>query len=237
MAKSGGIVGIKDNASGKLFEKFAGEGFISLSENGKRKEFFIEISPDRKNLTLRVGKRVLDTEHCHALILKSLISRGRTSFTLPDTSPVALNTLVNGYGAKLFRYSKSNTVPSDAFSDLWARDSLFASALLYGVIHEHSFSREKLEKSIETLPAFLCVEREIDTSNSPTPALMRKLSSRAHIVSEENGFAIKNEKGEVKITPESRNKLRIIAEAQNAEFAGELCDMADKIIKECSKEL
>ncbi len=238
VSKAGGTVGIKNNTAGELFCKFAGEDHVTLSENGLKKEFFIEISPDRKSIFLHVGKKMLDTEHCHALILKSLIARGKTSFTLPDTSPVALNTLVNGYGAKVFRHSKSHTSTlTDAFSDLWARDALFGAALLYRVLDEHSFSREKLEKSIETLPAFLCVEREIDTSTSPTPALMRRLSNVVRGVSEENGFSIKNEKGEVKITPESRNKLRIIAEAQNAEFANELCDMADSLIKKCSIDL
>ena len=126
---------------------------------------------------------------------------------------------------------------TDAFADLWARDALFASALLYRVLDEHSFSRENLEKSIEALPAFLCVEREIDTRTSPTPALMRKLSTLSQTASHDNGFSITNEKGEIKITPESRNKLRIIAEAQNAEFANELCDMANALIKECSTDV
>ncbi len=228
-------VGIKRNESGEKFLEYAGEDLAHLCKNSFAEDFFIEISPDRKDVSLSFGRVALDTAHTHALILKSLISNGQTVFHLPNSAPTAFNVIAEAQGAKIVRTNQNRSFENaDVFPDLWQRDALFASALLYKVLCEHSFSREKLERTIDSLPVFLCVEKDLNTHGIPVGRLMRELEKKSS-TKEDCGVTLSRGMGKVRITPDSRESFKILAEAQNSEYAEELCDFAENLINEISQ--
>ncbi len=236
---SDGKVGILNNGVGKRVFRLMGRKLVTLSSARTAEDFFIEISPDRQNVSLSFSRRTLDTEHVHALILKSLISGGRDTFTLPETAPEALDVVARAHGAKIIRTYKNMTEvppPSLVFSDLWARDALFCTPLLYKVLEEHSFSSEKLSKSVDALPVFLCVERHISTHGIPVGRLMRELEKSTQDTDLRDGIRLSRREGEVRITPEGREKFKILAEAGSAETAEELCGFANGLIEELIKK-
>ncbi len=232
-AAPSGKVRIKNNSEGRRFQSFAPSGLVLLSPRYDG-EFFIEISHDRENISLFFDGTRLDTEHVHALILKYLISHGKTVFSLPSSAPLALDKIAKNTGAEILRTSKgerNEKASRLAFRDLWARDAFFASALLYKVLESHSFSKEKLRRTVETLPVFLRIERELDTDRMSSGRIMRELEGRDGATALDCGVGLFSEKGEVTLTPSGKNRLKILAEAQNAEAARELCDFAEEIVK------
>ena len=235
---SNGKVKIKNNSEGKRFLEYAPRG-IALSSPRPDGDFYIEIFPDRENISLEFDGMKLDTEHIHALILKYLISHGKTVFSLPSHSPLALDRIAKSTGAEILRTSKcekNDKASRLAFRDIWARDTLFASALLYKVIEAHSFSKNKLRRTVESLPVFLRIEREIDTGRMSSGRVMRLFGEQSGALSVDTGIEMHSDKGDVTLTPNGKSRLKILAEAQNAEFANELCAHAEDIVKKLSTE-
>ena len=235
---SSGKVGIKNNSEGRRFLSWAPRG-TARSTPRPDGDFFIEISPDREGITLIFDKCRLDTEHVHALILKHLISGGRTLFSLPSGAPLALDKIAKGTGCEILRTSKcerGEKASRLAFRDIWARDSLFASALLYKVLEHHAFSKEKLRRTVEALPVFLCVTREFDTKEVSSGRLMRRLGERDGAKALDTGISLFSDKGDITLTPSGKNRLKILAEAQSVEAAEELCDFAESVISSLSTD-
>ena len=237
-ASSSGKVTIKNNLEGRRFASFVPEGTVRCVPRFDG-DFFIEISPDREEVSLCFDKVRLDTEHVHALILKHLISHGKTVFSLPASSPLALDKIAKSAGAQILRTTKGERPEKAsrlAFRDIWARDAFFASALLYKVLESHSFSKEKLRRTVESLPVFLRVTREFDTEDLSSGRVMRVLEKKENVRALDNGIGIFSQKGDITVTPSGRNRLKILAEAQSSETAEELCSFAEDIIKSLSKE-
>lgn len=228
---SHGRVKIKNNSDGQRLVLLSPDEALTSGERGG--EFFIEVSSERGEISLSWDKRRLDTEHIHALILKMLIGRGRKAFSLPSGAPVALDKIARESGCKILRWSKTEQSPaasSLAMNDLWARDVFFAAVLLYKVIEAHGFSREKLSATVDSLPVFLCIKRELDTGEVSVGRIMRFLEreKNSHVLPE--GIELFSEKGGVRVTPDSKSRIRLFAEACNTEAANELCDLASNII-------
>jgi len=231
-----GRVKIKNNSDGKRLVSLSPEETLSASERGG--EFFIEISSERGEISLSWDKKKLDTEHIHALILKMLIGRGRKVFSLPSGSPVALDKIAREAGCEIIRWSKTeqtHKASSLAMNDLWARDVFFAAVLLYKVLEAHGFSREKLSATVDSLPVFLCIKREVDTGEVSVGRIMRFLEreKNSHVLPE--GIELFSDGGGVRVTPDNKNKIKLFAEAHNTETANELCDAALNIISNISE--
>lgn len=226
-------VAVKSNSEGKHFAKDANAS-VNLSSDKGEYDFFMEISDDRKNISLSFLNRNIDTEHIHALIIKSLISKGRKHFCLPDDSPRAFETIAENRRAKITKTGKSFS-SAEAFYDLWARDAFFASALLYRVLEEHSFSSEKLEKSVCGLPVFLCMRKELETKGVSAGYIMRQFGDEKNFSACPDGTMLRSKFGEVKITPCAKNRFKIFAEANTAETALELCISAEELIEKMQK--
>ncbi len=237
-AKSEGAVAVKDNRHGRRFFSHLSSDCFNLCRKPVFEDFFIEISPDRNGISLFVSGDKLDTEHSHALILKNLIREGKRVFYLPSSAPEALDVIARAHGAKIIRTDKNalpSANPAAAFSDLWARDALFAAPLLYRVLSAHSFSEKKLRQTLDSLPVFLCVEKSFDTQKFSVGHLMRELESRGEGSLSKDGILLKKESGEVRVTPEGKRRFKLFAEARNAEAAEELCDFARGIINDIEK--
>lgn len=234
---SHGRVKIKNNSDGRRLVTLSPPETLTASEKGG--EFFIEISDQRGEISLSWDKKKLDTEHIHALILKMLIGRGRKVFSLPSSSPTALDRIVRESGGEILRYSKTDQSPkasSLAMNDLWARDVFFAAVLLYKVLEAHGFSREKLSATVDTLPVFLCIKREIDTGEMSVGRIMRFLEreKNSHVLPE--GIELFSTNGGVRVTPDNKNRIKLFAEAHNTESAHELCDFASNLISNISND-
>ena len=233
-----GRVKIKNNADGRYIASLSPDETLTASEKGG--EFFIELSAERNEISLSWGKKKLDTEHIHALILKMLIGKGRRVFSLPSSAPTALDKIARESGCEILRYSKteqSAKASALAMNDLWARDVVFAAVLLYKVLEAHAFSREKLSATVESLPVFLCVRREIDTGEISVGKIMRFLEreKNSHVLPE--GIELFSEKGGIRVTPDNKNRLKLFAEAHSTETALELCDFASTLISSLSENM
>ena len=223
-------IAVKANENGKKLISYIKNDSFHLAKSHFAEDFFIDISDDRKNISLTFSKRIVDTSHVHALILKSLAASGRKSFFLTGSAPEALKTIARAYGAKIVVTNNNHPwESSDVFLDIWQRDALFAAPLLLKVLAEHSFSREKLEKTLDSLPVFLCVERDFKTKGFPVGSIMRELEKNSSL-NKECGVALTHGDGVVTITPENRESFKIFAEAGNSEYAEELCGFAQNLI-------
>jgi mannose-1-phosphate guanylyltransferase/phosphomannomutase len=232
-----GRVRVKNNSDGMRFASLSPADTV-LASDMAGDDFFIEISSRRERISLSFGKKKLDTEHIHALILKYLISKGRKEFILPASAPSALDSIARDSGAEITRICKSCENPSassKAFADLWARDVFFAAALLYKVLESHGFSRERLERSVDSLPVFLRISKEVDTGNVAVGHIMKRLEEERNAHDRLDGLELVSEKGGIRVTPDSRNRIKILAEAQSLETANELCGFAEELIKRISQ--
>ncbi len=224
-SESYGRVCIRDSVDGRRLASYLPD--VVCSDKG---EFVLDISRREQKMSLRFGKKRLDTEHLQALVLKYLISRGRRRFVLPSTAPTAFDTVARASGCEILRACKSvesRDISSLAMSDIWARDVFFALPLVYKALEQHSFSAERLEMTVDSLPVFLCVKREVDTEGVSVGRVMRALERERGAVPMAEGVSL----GGVRVIPDSRSRLRVVAEAASTESAEELCNFAENIIK------
>ena len=224
-SESHGRVCIRDSVDGRSLASYLPDAVLS-----DRGEFVLDVSRREQKMSLRFGKKRLDTEHLQALILKYLISRGRRRFVLPSSAPTAFDTVARASGCEILRACKSvesREISSLAMADIWARDVFFALPLVYKALEWHGFSAEKLERTVDSLPVVLCVKREVETEGVSVGRVMRVLERERGAVSMAEGVSL----GGVRVIPDSRSRLRVVAEAASTESANELCDFAENIIK------
>lgn len=87
-----------------------------------------------------------------------------------------------------------------------------------------------LGELVEMLPAFSVATRSVNCSENPGE-LLRRLG--VHCVGGQigEGVVVQREKGQALIRPSKRGgSIRLLAEAVNAEIAGELCDGLESAI-------
>lgn len=155
--------------------------------------------------------------------------------SLPFDAPQMLDDLATQYGRKAYRYLNSPADTSDsmarqlAVKQKWVRDGLFLALRLLSIIKERERSLEEL---LAELPEFYVAKKTFSVSLQP--------SSLAQLFGEENvtlnnkreGITIQKEKGRLLIVPSRTGRvLRVLAEANNMEAAGELCLSVEDLVK------
>ena len=144
---------------------------------------------------------------------------------LRTDAPYVLTTLAGAYGRRVLRYLE---IPADdadkdartlALSQLYARDALFLSLRLLGILQK---TGKSLPTLLHDLPGF-SVRRKVVPIDFPPTKLLEVLHAENATPLRE-GVALHTARGHVFLMPMPSGKsLRILAEANDYETSRELC--------------
>ena len=170
-----------------------------------------------------------DLWHIVALLLRDEALRGTPRAAIPYRAPECLSEVAKTAGIVLTRYrNRQNAMEEEEIRRLagatpWFHDPVFAAARLCGLL-----SREKtnLRSMLSVLPYFYSSTVRFAAVPQSRAALLRSLGKPSI-----EGVRISYErKGSVRVIPDAAQGFFLIADAVNAETAGELLDLSRRKI-------
>lgn len=170
-----------------------------------------------------------DLWHIAALLLhEKAIPEGQPA-ALPYRAPERLNEIAAQAGIELLRYvhrpadDEEDTVRALAAQTPYLHDSVYAAArVCFLLVRE----KTNLRSLLALLPPFYCSTIHLDLPLRHRASLLHALGVPA-----EEGIRMREADGTVRVIPDIRQGFRIIADAVNAETAGELLSLSRQRIR------
>lgn len=175
-----------------------------------------------------------DLWHIVALLLRDEAVLGKRSVALPYRAPDRLNEIAEDAGLELLRYvrrpacEEEDSIRALAADTPYLHDSVYAAARVCSLI-----VREKtnLRSLLAMLPPFYSSAIHMDLPLRHRAALLHALGTP-----DSEGIRMREEGGTVRVIPDILQGFRIIADAVNAEAAGELLSLSRQRIRALTGE-
>jgi mannose-1-phosphate guanylyltransferase/phosphomannomutase len=168
----------------------------------------------------------ISPEQVLAMRMLPLLESGEP-VAVPYSSPAAYDVLAKQTGGRIARYLSTPANDSDsearalAASQPFVRDGLMTVISLLAYMKRTGSSISDLYSK---LPDFAVSHHDVELICAPGKAINSLRDAYGTSRTAEEGLSIKLEKGTAKVIPSKKGeKLRLIAEAANAEFAREIC--------------
>ncbi len=206
---------------------------VKLNYNEKRTPLFhINNAGTSAYAVLESGERV-DFERLLSLCCYNEIKNGR-DVAVPYDAPQFLDALAESYGRQVYRYLSSPADNSDGNARMLAakqpfvRDALFMTVKLLSIMNERDL---ELEALLDELPQCYIVKKILPFSLQPSSLSEIVGEEKINITNNREGISIARDGGHLLIIPErSGERIRVFAQAQSMEAAGELCDSIEELI-------
>ncbi|PKM63424.1 MAG: hypothetical protein CVU97_00345 [Firmicutes bacterium HGW-Firmicutes-21] len=154
-------------------------------------------------------------------------SGSRKELFLPQSTPEAVESYLKEKGIAIHFYNDGESEQrKKAFGTHFYNDSVLLALLVCRYLRENNVS---LDKAYQTLPQLFVRSVDIDADEEDKADIIGSLAEECGDCS--RGVRLHTEKGSVAVFPRTDGGFRVFAEAVNAEFAEELCDLAERKIK------
>jgi mannose-1-phosphate guanylyltransferase/phosphomannomutase len=157
--------------------------------------------------------------------------------SIPIDAPQIIDKIAQGYNVNVYRYfrcpagnvdEKARQITKD---QLWVRDALIMSIKFLSFL---KISGKSIAQLHEIIPEFSLSSRTVISDKNPA-ALIRELAeiNKKFLTKVSEGILINYENGYALIRPLKQGKgINILAESARTEFATEICDNIQNLIKE-----
>ena len=206
----------------------------------KSGKLVFEVDSSGTHLSAQTENGTFEYEKLLAVCCLNEMRNGR-DIAVPYDAPAFLDSLAEGCGRKSYRYLSTPADNSDsaarrlAAKQLFVRDALFLSVKLLSLMKE----REKnLDELISELPEKYIVKKTVPISFSPTNLASLIGEETVNIRNDSEGIRLVRSSGRLLVIPErTGEKVRILAEADTAEAADELCMGVEEILEAASEKI
>ena len=210
---------------------------LSAEDDG---ETVFEVSSDGARLSAAGNGKNYDYERLLAVACNDEMSKGR-DVAVPYDSPEYLDLIAAKYGRRVYRYLSTPADGADAKARQLAakqpfvRDGLFLAAKLLSVMKEKNC---KLENLVSGLPGKSIVRKNVRINFLPSHLFDLAGEAAGEAGNELEGIRIIRSDGSLRVIPERGGvSVRILAEADTAEAAEEICAGFEDIINNANDKL
>lgn len=214
------ITMLLEDALYRLHAKTGDEITLRLSADGTRVTAFHRVCG------------YLPHERLLALCCNDVFQGGR-DVALAADAPFVFAQLAAAHGRRIFYYPAVPTAETDAQTralakeQLFARDGVFLSMRLLGILQKSGKSLDELHRE---LPPFFVRRKSISSSLSPAELL--SVLRLPHAELQKEGILWQSENGRVLLTPQhAGRRLHILAESARFETAKSLCEEVEERLR------
>ncbi len=206
---------------------------VSKSGAEEKGNTVFKISPDGTKLTAVYGEKKYDYEKLLAAACNDEMCKGK-DVAVPYDSPEFLELLAAKYGRRVYRYLSTPADGADAKArhlaakQPFVRDGLFLAMKLLSVMKERNCGLDKL---ISELPQRHIVRKTVKINFSPSYLFDLAGERVGETGNDREGIKIIRNDGSLLVIPERGGEsVRMLAEADTAETAEEICAGFEEVI-------